>query len=711
MAFTSAFFDAELVNGEYDREYSAEHFAEYFASFIANGVFPDPATNLQVVANTVNDMNVLVSTGMGWINGYYCKNDGSYPLAIQAANGTLNRIDAVVIGWSQSDRTITAYVKTGVAASAPTAPSLERSADRYELMLATITVNAGVTKVTQSMITDKRPDSSVCGWVAGVVQQIDATNLFAQYDAAFQAWFEDIQEQLSGDVATNLQNQINQLKTDKVDVLDKATEIEALAGTSNSKWMTPALVKKVTDRYRNLAIGDVFHSANNVEVETSGKFIALDGRSIDVITGYPGLANIYELKYRLSNPLVLNTGNITYSMAYKQGVSVNGIYFWIQQYGPNGNYSLMRRDTAGNITSLANNISTLVVANGQIVAGTTSGAYAKVYNTAGTLLRNITLNSSSSYQVNWSYTDGKRVWFGTNYNNTCYGWYSDDNFATFGTTTWANYSSGYVQGGWSYNSQLFYPVQEYEGNLYLAAMNSSTYTMYKSTDKGASFSRLFQFTGSTTAGHPNNSNFFIYGGYIYMLGYINETVDSKTYSRAVMLKYSMSGSLLLKSSIISSSQLSSTFSGFIKDGYAYLTGEYKSFKVNLTNLDWEDFLPYPNFYGRDTKGVVIGDYYIIVNLTYAQCYPSYETTPSGRYNTIILYHIPSGKSVCLFNSSYMYSNSGTTCVGVPFEDDGNIIIPCGYSQDYKYSGLLKIPKNIRVLPSLDYAYIKTEEVS
>lgn len=212
MAFTSAFFDAELVNGEYDRVYSAEVFAEYFASFIANGVFPDPATNLQVVANTVNDMNVLVSTGMGWINGYYCKNDGSYPLAIQAANGTLNRIDAVVIGWSQSDRTITAYVKTGVAASAPTAPSLERSADRYELMLATITVNAGVTKITQSMITDKRPDSSVCGWVAGVVQQIDATNLFAQYDDAFQTWFEDIQAQLSGDVATNLQNQINQLK-------------------------------------------------------------------------------------------------------------------------------------------------------------------------------------------------------------------------------------------------------------------------------------------------------------------------------------------------------------------------------------------------------------------------------------------------------------------------------------------------------------------
>ena len=158
----------------------------------------------------MNDMNVLVSPGMGWINGYYCKNDGSYPLAVQAASGTLNRIDAVVIGWSRTNREITTYIKTGTAASSPTAPSLTRNADLYELMLATILVNAGVTKITQSMIVDKRADTSVCGWVAGVVQQIDTTNLFAQYDAAFQAWFDDIQSQLSGDVATNLQNQINQ---------------------------------------------------------------------------------------------------------------------------------------------------------------------------------------------------------------------------------------------------------------------------------------------------------------------------------------------------------------------------------------------------------------------------------------------------------------------------------------------------------------------
>lgn len=259
MAFTSAFFDAELVGGEYDRVYSAEKFAEYFASFIANGVFPDPSTNLQVVANTVNDMNILVSPGMGWINGYYCKNDDSYPLAVQAASGTLNRIDAVVIGWSRTNREITTYIKTGTPSRYPMAPSLTRNADLYELMLATIIVQAGVTKVTQSMIVDKRADTSVCGWVAGVVQQIDTTNLFAQYDDAFRTWFEDIQSQLSGDVAANLQNQINQLKTGKADsatVGDLSTRVGTLEETK-----TELIIRQITSSCTMTfadALSDVF---------------------------------------------------------------------------------------------------------------------------------------------------------------------------------------------------------------------------------------------------------------------------------------------------------------------------------------------------------------------------------------------------------------------------------------------------------------------
>lgn len=305
MALTSAFFDAELVGGEYDRVYSAELFAEYFASFIANGVFSDPATNLQVVANIPSDMTVLVKSGLGWINGYYCNNDGNYPLTISPANGTLPRVDAVVLRWSRSNRSISLEVKTGVATSSPSAPSLERSADNYELMLASIQVVAGATSIAQANITDKRPDSAVCGWVKGVVDQIDTTDLFAQYDDAFQTWFNDIKDQLSGNVATNLQNQINNLKdgkadtsvtdslqnqvaslkANKVNVSDKANTSQAQAGTDDTKWMTP----KTTNVLVSSLINKVGDTLSTLRTDLGDKWLLCNGEDLDTNT-YPELA-------------------------------------------------------------------------------------------------------------------------------------------------------------------------------------------------------------------------------------------------------------------------------------------------------------------------------------------------------------------------------------------------------------------------------------
>ena len=47
MAEKSSFFTS--LNG--DRKYKASDFAEYFGTFISNSVFPNPNTNLQVIAN------------------------------------------------------------------------------------------------------------------------------------------------------------------------------------------------------------------------------------------------------------------------------------------------------------------------------------------------------------------------------------------------------------------------------------------------------------------------------------------------------------------------------------------------------------------------------------------------------------------------------------------------------------------------------------
>lgn len=210
--FYSGFFDAILTDGKYDRVYSAEDYAKYFSALVANGVFANPATSLQIIANTPNAMSVLVSPGMGWINGYYCSNDASYVLLIEAASGSLARIDTIVLRWDSSTREIKPYVKKGTASAFPVVPSLTRTSALYEIQLAEVAIAAGATNIAQPAITDTRSNATLCGWVKGTIDQIDATNLFAQYDSAFSVWFKDIQAQLSGDVAANLQRQITDLQ-------------------------------------------------------------------------------------------------------------------------------------------------------------------------------------------------------------------------------------------------------------------------------------------------------------------------------------------------------------------------------------------------------------------------------------------------------------------------------------------------------------------
>lgn len=238
MGFTYGFFDAELSSeGKYDRAYNADQFAEYFNLIVSNGVFPTPATQLQVVANTTADMGIKVSAGYGWINGYFAKNDSPYSLSIKTASGSLKRIDAVVLRWIRETRSMELAVKTGTAASSPSLPGLTRNDEVYELMLAYITLSAGATKVTQSMITDTRTNSSLCGIVTGAVQSIDTTNLFAQYDAAFQDWFDNLKAQLGGNVATNLQTQIDALverantaDLERAELYSKKQDLDSLKG-------------------------------------------------------------------------------------------------------------------------------------------------------------------------------------------------------------------------------------------------------------------------------------------------------------------------------------------------------------------------------------------------------------------------------------------------------------------------------------------------
>lgn len=222
MSYKSGFFNATESGGVYDRVYDASDFAHYFSLFVGNGVFAKSSSNLQVLANG-SGMTVSIQPGNGWINGYYLtlESGTTESLTIPTANATLNRIDSVIMGLDFTQRKISLYIRSGSVSAQPVAVSLQRNTEKYELELAQITVTAGASVITQSVVKDTREDSTRCGIVKGLIDEIDTTALFAQYDkkfvefystskTAFDTWFANLQYVLDGDVAGHLQNEIDQ---------------------------------------------------------------------------------------------------------------------------------------------------------------------------------------------------------------------------------------------------------------------------------------------------------------------------------------------------------------------------------------------------------------------------------------------------------------------------------------------------------------------
>ncbi|MEA5049723.1 MAG: hypothetical protein VB034_14110 [Eubacteriales bacterium] len=142
-----------------------------------SGVFGAPG-ELAVAALTTPGMAVTVSDGDGWLadrngNGIHFWNDvfastaALLQLAIDTADGVLNRIDRVVVEWSTPNYTQLPEIKVlkGTSAVTPVAPALTNNASLRQISLARISVAAGTLAITAGMITDERFDATVCGIV------------------------------------------------------------------------------------------------------------------------------------------------------------------------------------------------------------------------------------------------------------------------------------------------------------------------------------------------------------------------------------------------------------------------------------------------------------------------------------------------------------------------------------------------------------------
>lgn len=193
MAVNGYFFNAVLSEGVYDRVYNAEDMTSYLAGIVGNGVFPNPSTQLQVRASS--GMDVIVSAGSGWINGHKMVNTADLTVSVDASDVILNRIDAVIFYVDLTTRSMGIAVKTGTFAQTPVAPAMTRTENRYEMCLAQISVPKQVEEISTAMITDTRGNSNLCGFVQGLIQQIDTSTLWEQQQAQFEEWMQSVQTQ------------------------------------------------------------------------------------------------------------------------------------------------------------------------------------------------------------------------------------------------------------------------------------------------------------------------------------------------------------------------------------------------------------------------------------------------------------------------------------------------------------------------------------
>lgn len=170
----------EDENGDPDRLYDSQDFADYFKQFIGNGVYPNPSNGLLVESLKASRI-LTVRLGSSFVDGRFYLQKKDFDFSIDVPHPTLNRKDIVICRHDNITRTSQVFYVAGVASATPLAPSIVRNDDIFDLKLCEIFVPANASAITPSNITDTRLDKTVCGIVTGVIDQVDTTYLFQQY--------------------------------------------------------------------------------------------------------------------------------------------------------------------------------------------------------------------------------------------------------------------------------------------------------------------------------------------------------------------------------------------------------------------------------------------------------------------------------------------------------------------------------------------------
>ena len=196
-----------MKSGFFDNtEVVSEDFARLVSGIVTSGVLDDDVNTLKITAG--GGMKVSAAPGYCWIEGHFGKAEAAETLTIDTASGSVGRIDRIVARCDYESHKVYLTAIKGEEGAEPTPPPIVRDGTYYDLGLATVSVPAGTIEITDSLITDTRADSAVCGGClmrTGVVLDLEGKadkSALAEANARIDKNAEDIAAQAARTMVT-----------------------------------------------------------------------------------------------------------------------------------------------------------------------------------------------------------------------------------------------------------------------------------------------------------------------------------------------------------------------------------------------------------------------------------------------------------------------------------------------------------------------------
>lgn len=334
MSVSSGFFNS--LNG--DRKYNAAQMSAIFDGLIIDGVFASIGTAFAVKA--AGGLTVNVGVGKAWFDHTWTVNDSILPMTAPEAEVLLDRIDAVVleVNGMESVRENTIKFVKGNPSSAPSRPTLTNEGNAHQYPLCYIYRKYGTAVINQADITPMVGTEST-PFVTGILQTVSLDELLGKWQdeldrftdarsqevddwiaqeesdfttwfdkmkadlqqeqtvldqwiaseqADFLSWYNQMKDQLSGDVAGNLQLEIDKEEVKRILLVgfDDGTKEFSDDGTVITSTSSDGrtLTKTFSDGF--LAMTNVLKSAAGAEVARAVKTFDSDGKLISTVVTY-----------------------------------------------------------------------------------------------------------------------------------------------------------------------------------------------------------------------------------------------------------------------------------------------------------------------------------------------------------------------------------------------------------------------------------------